>query len=74
MILHRWEYDPLLFLWRCVEPEIPVNSDRCIGCGMIITQKEFYEFWRGENPGCCVSATLNYMAFLKNWRPQNAGV
>jgi len=62
-ILHRWEYDPLLYVHRCVPAtlgDVP-SQNRCCGCGIMIADETLHEVWDGQQVGR--SAWLNGLAY-----------
>lgn len=65
MILHRWEFDPLQSVYRCVPMSLGgVKSDRCEGCGRIVTMEALYQF----TGGCEIitSASLNFLVLVSD--------
>ena len=65
--LHRWEYDPDWCLHECVALMAGIPSkDRCSGCGTIVADEELARFWNYQDPGVCLSASLDWIANRRN--------
>jgi len=62
-ISHRWEYNPELYIYKCVTSKIPSadSVNKCKGCGVVVTDEQLFSFWGGD-PSICLSAALNALA------------
>ena len=62
MVLHRWQYDWVWRVFRCVAASGGVGDpSRCLGCGDVVTEEDLYRFLGGQDPGLILSASLNYL-------------